>query len=150
MGGLGMRMRGPGAGIRIREGGQSWDLFTEGRGSEVRGGGGHANERARSWDSDPRGGSELGFVHREKGFGGESGGAGHANERAMSWDSDSRGGLEMGFVYRGKGFRGERGGLGMRMRGQGAGIWIRERDQSWGLFIEGRGSEVRVGGWACK
>ena len=42
----------------------------------MRGGAGHANERARKWDSDPRGGSELGFVHRGKGYKGESGGLG--------------------------------------------------------------------------
>ena len=56
----------------------------------------------------------------------------------------------MGSVHRGKGFGGKSGGLGMRMRGQGVGIRIREGGQSWGLFTEGRGSDVRVGGWACK
>ena len=59
-----MQVRGQGAGIRIQEGGLSWGLFTEGRGSEVGVGAGHACERARSLVSDPRGGSELGIHHR--------------------------------------------------------------------------------------
>ena len=50
-GGLGMRARGQGAWFRIREGGQSWELFTEGIGLEVSVGG---------W-ACVREGKELGF-----------------------------------------------------------------------------------------
>ena len=35
-GGLGMHVKGQGAWIWIREGGQRWELFTKGTGSEVR------------------------------------------------------------------------------------------------------------------
>ena len=50
------------------------------------------------------------FVHRGKGFGGESEGLGMQMRGPLSWGSDPRGGSEMGFAHRGKGFRGESGG----------------------------------------
>ena len=80
-----MRVRRQGARIPIREGGQSWGLFTEGTGSEVRVGVGHACERARSSVSDPRGGSELGIDHRGYRFGGESGALGMRVRGQGAW-----------------------------------------------------------------
>ena len=56
-----MRLREQGAWFRIREGGQSWEFTTEGRGSEVGGGTVDAFEGVESLVSDPRGRSELGI-----------------------------------------------------------------------------------------
>ena len=80
-----MSVRGQGAWFWIREGGQGWQLFTEGRGSEVRVGAGHECERAKSLVSDPRGGLGLAIVHRGKGLGGESGGLGISVRGQGAW-----------------------------------------------------------------
>ena len=62
--------------------------------------------------------------------------------------SDPKGGSGLRVVHRGKRLGGESGGLGMSVRGQGAWLFIRDGGLDWELIRVGRGSEVRVEGWA--
>ena len=95
-----MPVRGRGAWFQIREGDQSWEFTTEGRGLEVRGGLGMRLRGQGAWFRIREGGPSWELIIEGRGSEVE-GGAGHVFEAARSFVSDLRGMSELGIHHRG-------------------------------------------------
>ena len=99
-------------------------------------------------DSDPRGGSEVGIVHRGKGFGGESGGLGMRVRGQRAWFRIREEGQSWGLFTKGTGSK-VRVGAGHACERARSSVSDLRGGSELGINYRGKGFGGESGGLAC-